>query len=146
MNPNATKPPVCLEDVREAESLFGGYIEVRKKREYAPKAAPCRPLSGNILLDEEEALLNFGYSSTHGKVNSKSAKSLLNLYCQSIPIDSYSRSIRELLDVHMPRYSDYELELPAHLPAEKRTITLPEAYHHRKVKKLGIPLLLSWHV
>jgi len=134
INQHGTKPPVCLEDAREAESLVGEYFKSRKSREYTSKATPCRIPNGVMLPGEKEALFYLEYSSKYGQVNIKSAKSLLNLYCQSIPIDSYSRSLRELLDVHMPRYSDYELVLPAHLPAEKRTVRLPEIYHEKGKK------------
>jgi hypothetical protein len=77
----------------------------------------------------ELAALEAGsYAVPNGTVDLHSAKSLLNRYTLSVPLDPFVRSSKESLLAHMPTYESDQLILPAHLPRKVRMVTLPGKY------------------
>lgn len=84
------------------------------------------------------------YSVSSGKYSTRisfadlqSAKSLLNRYSMSVPIDPSSRSSKEAMTLHMPCYQEREnsLSLPSHLPPEFRIVSLPRELRGQNAKR-----------
>lgn len=65
-----------------------------------------------------------------GIVDLHSAKSLLNRYSMSVPLDPFVRTSKETLLAHMPDFRSNTLVLPSHLPARLRIVTLPEEFRN----------------
>ena len=84
----------------------------------------------------EVAVLESGfYKVKNGIVDLVTAKSLLNRYILSVPLDPFARSSKESLVAHMPVYERDRLILPAHLPRKVRVVSLPEKYSSLPKKK-----------
>ena len=81
------------------------------------------------------------YQATKGSVDLQSAKNLVNRYMSSLPIDPICRSSKAALMAHLPSFSQNKLCLPSHLPAELRTITLPDEYKEMPSKKEKVKVL-----
>ena len=81
------------------------------------------------------------YQARYGSVDLQSAKSLLNRYISSLPLDPICRSSKAALMAHLPSYSEHELCLPSHLPAKLRLIALPEEYRGLPSKKEKVKVL-----
>ena len=58
-------------------------------------------------------------------------------------MDTVSRSSRQALLLHMPIYDGYRLTLPAHLPSDVRSVSLPEQFRNSKTKKNEIQNMLA---
>jgi len=83
----------------------------------------------------ELAALEAGmYTVENGRVDLHSAKSLLNRYALSVPLDPFSRTSRESLFAHMPFFEEHRVILPSHIPNHVRTVSLPEKYYDLKKK------------
>jgi dsRNA-specific ribonuclease/ERCC4-related helicase len=124
--------PVLMQ-LQESEDRIRTFVEDRKDRElYLTPASPIvselLPASLSIASAELHALEKSKYHTIHATVDLQSATSLLNRYILQIPLDSVARSSKEAFLMHLPKYSDYELILPSHLPPEVRVVTLPEVY------------------
>jgi dsRNA-specific ribonuclease len=88
------------------------------------------------LLPTERGALEDGYFRVeHGTVDLLSAKSLLNRYAMSVPLDPFARTSKDSLLAHMPVYYGDRLVLPSHLPRKNRTVALPEYYLHLPKKE-----------
>ncbi|CAB9506327.1 Dicer-like protein 1 [Seminavis robusta] len=70
------------------------------------------------------------YSSKEmrGSVDMNTAKSLVNRYILSLPLDPIARTSKAALLAFLPVYTERQLHLPAHLPSHLRLITLPKQY------------------
>lgn len=81
------------------------------------------------ILPAELAALESGYFKVkYGSVDLHSAKSLLNRYALSVPLDPFARTSKEALLAHMPIFDLDRLILPSHLPRKMRVVSLPEEY------------------
>lgn len=81
------------------------------------------------------------YQALYGSVDLQSAKSLVNRYISSLPLDPICRSSKAALLAHLPSFTEHTLCLPSHLPAKLRMITLPEEYKDLPSKKEKVKVL-----
>jgi hypothetical protein len=75
------------------------------------------------------------YEVQNGRVDLHSAKSLVNRYALSLPLDTFSRSSKQSLFAHMPVYEEDRVLLPSHLPNAFRVVNLPEKYRQASKKE-----------
>lgn len=102
------------------------------------------PKSIHSLSDEQRAVEVGEYRAEHGTVDLKSAKSLLNRYVLKIPIESMVRATKDSFLLHMPKFGEDELILPAHLPLGVRVVTVPHKYRElKKAKKHQVMALMA---
>ncbi len=82
-------------------------------------------------------------------VDVQSAKSLLNRYFLSIPLDPFVRSKKESLLAYMPCFESNRLVLPLHLPSDMRNVVLPPKYDNfprrEKQKLLSLMACVRLH-
>ena len=92
---------------------------------------------------EHLAIENTYYKVGDATVDIQSAKSLLNRYFLSIPLDPFVRCKKESLLTYMPCFEGNRLVLPVHLPSEIRTVILPEKFAEfpRKEKQKLLSLM-----
>jgi ERCC4-related helicase len=114
----ATRVPVLQQPVEQKNDYFG------------------RSLSWEL-----QALESRAFATEHGRVDLNTAKSLVNRYALSVPMDPFARSSKEILLAHLPVYEDCQLSLPSHLPRDMRVVTLPERYRNIASKKQKESLL-----
>jgi dsRNA-specific ribonuclease len=82
-----------------------------------------------VTIDEEiRAVENGEYKTSHGVVDLRSGKSLLNKYVLKMPLDASARASRETFLLHVPTFEEFQLILPSHLPVDVRIVELPEVY------------------
>ena len=128
-HPDAISPPITLMQAQEVEQRIKSIIEMRE-----PNVSDTFECLSNIIYTgptvslEIKALHEGEYRASKGCVEVRSAKSLLNRYAQSIPLDTSSRSSRQALLLHMPIYDGYRLTMPAHLPSDIRIVILPKEF------------------
>ena len=80
-------------------------------------------------LSKEIAAVEAGaYKVGDAIVDIQSAKSLLNRYFLSIPLDPFDRCRKESLIAYMPCFETDRLVLPIHLPSDIRNVILPTKY------------------
>jgi len=87
-----------------------------------------KPYIGDSVHAEQDALERGEYRTKSGLVDLSSAKTLLNRYTLSIPLEAASRSTRDLLGMHLPQFEEHRLMLPAHIPSSARCVVLPDRY------------------
>ncbi len=75
------------------------------------------------------------YRTKSGFVDLSSAKTLLNRYTLSIPLDVSFRSTRDSYGLHLPQFEENRLILPSHIPSSARCILLPESYRKNGKKE-----------
>jgi ERCC4-related helicase/dsRNA-specific ribonuclease len=96
------------------------------------------------LSDEQRAVEECEYRAEHGTVDLKSAKSLLNRYILKIPVESMVRATKDSFLLHMPKFGEDELILPAHLPLGVRVVSVPHKYRElNKRRKHQIMALMA---
>jgi len=129
-HPDATfASPITLNQAQEVEQLVKRMIELREPNiPDTYEAFASVPYSGKSASLEIKALHEGEYRAPKGCVEVRSAKSLLNRYSLSIPLDTSSRSSRQAMLLHMPMYDGYRLTMPAHLPSSVRMVILPDEF------------------
>ena len=148
VTPGTQYPYLNLQNAQASDSRVKQYIETRNKY-IVPLIDPhlkFRNYNGPSLQAEEDAVKFGEYRTTLALVDVSSAKSLLNRYTLSIPLEVTSRSTRDLLGLHMPQFEEEggRLLLPAHIPSVARCVLLPESYKHAsKKEKQGILSLIA---
>lgn len=89
------------------------------------------------------------YKVGNAIVDIQSAKSLLNRYFLSIPMDPFVRHRKESLISYMPCFEGNRLILPVHLPSDIRTVVLPASYDNtsrrEKEKLLSLMACVRLH-
>ena len=137
----------ALENLQKSEKRIHAFIKQRQDRTVfdIPIAMPyTRPESNPSLSAELRAVEEQEYRARHGAVDLKSAKSLLNRYVLNIPIESTARATKEAFLLHMPKFGENELVLPAHLPLDVRLVTVPQQYRAlKKAEKHQILALMA---
>ena len=139
-------PYLNLQNAQASDSRLKQYIETRKKY-IVPLLEPqlkFQEYRGPSITAEETAVRNSEYRTSLGMVNVNSAKSLLNRYTLSIPMEVVSnRTAKEHLGLHLPQFEDERLLLPAHIPSVARCIWLPDQFKEssRKVKEGVLSLI-----
>jgi len=137
ITPNLSNPYMSLCVAQEIDQRVREFIESRPQC-VIPLTDPVvmfTKYEGDSVSDEDIALCNNEYRAKSGMVDLSSAKSLLNRYTLSIPMDVASRSTRDVLCLHMPQFEDDRLMLPAHIPSAARCVLLPERYRDRSKKE-----------
>jgi len=109
------------------------FIEERM-RVYAPIvhsiSSDYEPIEGITAIPKELRAIEIGvYKVGDATVDIQSAKSLLNRYFLSIPLDPFVRCKKESLLAYMPYFESNRLVLPVHLPSDMRIVTLPSKYN-----------------
>jgi len=99
-------------------------INIRDKEDVEASRLFLRSNATSVA-DELRAVEAGVYQAEFGSVDLISAKGLLNKYAMAIPLDPSSRTTRESFQMHMPVFENYQLMLPAHLPANVRLVRLP---------------------
>jgi len=95
-------------------------------------------------LSKEIAAVEAGaYKVGNATVDIQSAKSLLNRYFLSIPLDPFVRCKKESLLAYMPCFETDRLILPIHLPSDIRNVILPTKYRNlpRREKQKVLSLM-----
>lgn len=102
-----------------------------------PTRYPANAYLDSYSTEEEAAMHRGKYSTRISFADLQSAKSLLNRYSMSVPIDPSSRSSKEAMTLHMPCYQEREnsLSLPSHLPPEFRIVSLPRELRGQNAKR-----------
>ena len=85
-------------------------------------------MQGPVLPKELAAVEAGAYKVGNATVDIQSAKSLLNRYFLSIPLDPFVRCRKESLLAYMPCFESDRLVLPIHLPSDIRNVILPAKY------------------
>ncbi len=129
----AMNPNLHLEAAQTADLRVKKFIESRS--EYLPNICypviRLKPYDGDSIFAEQEAAERGEYRTKIGLVDLSSAKPLLNRYTLSIPLETSSRSTRDMLGIHLPQFEENNLILPAHIPSTARCVTLPEKFMSR---------------
>ena len=84
--------------------------------------------SSAALDDEIRAVEEGEYKTSHGVVDLRSGKSLLNKYILNMPLDGSARETREKFLLHLPTFEEFKLILSSHLPVDVRIVELPQVY------------------
>ena len=146
-----SKLELCV--AQKMEHRIQRFIEDRM-RIYAPKihdiTSHSHCLEKVTLLPKEIAAIEARmYKFGDATVDVQSAKSLLNRYFLSIPLDPFVRYRKESLLTYMPCFESNRLVLPVHLPSEIRTVVLPEKYtdfpRREKQKLLSLMACVRLH-
>jgi hypothetical protein len=142
-----------LKVAQEMERRIQQFIESKSRSRLPAQLLPFKPSfdsSGLEVVQNEFVALEAGcYTVPHGRVDVHSAKSLLNRYALSVPLDPFCRNSKESLFAHLPYFGPENLVLPSHLPSEVRVVTLPEQYQHlpkkEKQKMLSLVACVRLH-
>ncbi len=129
----ANKAVLSLVSAQDMERRLQEFIEQKTKRnslDLERMDASCEDMSSEPELD---ALRQGYFKSENAIVDLQSAKSLLNRYSISVPLDPFVRCSRETLLAHMPEYRENILILPSHLPGRIRRVILPEEFWNRPI-------------
>eukprot|EP00957_Ditylum_brightwellii_P086929 6616418-Ditylum_brightwellii.AAC.1 len=130
-HPDAKVPSMTLETAQQVERRVRDFIERRDNVIPDENIEECiSTYDGPSVSAEEKALQAGEYRAAFGCIDLSSAKSLLNRYTLSIPMDATARSSRESMLLLMPIYEGNRLTLPAHLPSDVRTVHLPAIYQN----------------
>ena len=118
-----------LKVAQEMERRVQTFIETKTRTRLLEQFSAVPGTSGTEIVQNEAVALESGcYTVAHGSVSMHSAKSLLNRYALSVPIDPHCRNSKESLFAHLPFFGAENLVLPSHLPAEIRVVSLPNKY------------------
>ena len=130
VTPGITTPYLDLQSAQASDGRIRQYIETRAKYS-VPLLDPKWHIShynGPSVAVELMAVERGEYRTSHAFVDITSARSLLNRYTMSIPIEVTSRSTKDYLCLHLPQFEENRLILPAHIPSEARCVILPTKY------------------
>ena len=142
-----------LSVAKRMEHRIQRFIEERM-RIYAPSfhelPSQNEYLSDATALPKEIAAVEARvYRVGDATVDVQSAKSLLNRYFLSIPLDPFVRSKKESLLAYMPCFESNRLVLPLHLPSDMRNVVLPPKYddlpRREKQKLLSLMACVRLH-
>ena len=137
VTPGVSNPYLSLQSAQASDSRVREYIENREKYS-VPLIDPTWHASnydGPSAVVEVMAIQRGEYRTSHALINLASAKSLLNRYTMSIPIEASNRSTRDQLWLHMPQFEEDRLILPAHIPSVARCIVLPDQFKSSSKKQ-----------
>lgn len=140
----AYSPKLSLKEAQELESRVHDFITSRCSlvSVVSQSGEHCsKKLSKEYDCLEMRAVEEKLYQAKKGSVDLQSAKSLVNRYISSLPIDPICRSSKAALLAHLPSFSEHKLCLPSHLPPKLRMITLPEEYKDLPSKKEKVKVL-----
>lgn len=146
-----SKLELCV--AQKMESRIQRFIEERM-RIYAPRIHAIISHDENIefaaALPKEIVAIEAGaYKVGDATVDIQSAKSLLNRYFLSIPLDPFVRCKKDSLLAYMPCFESNCLVLPVHLPNDIRTVVLPAKYNdfprREKQKLLSLMACVRLH-
>jgi hypothetical protein len=133
---------------RRVQFLIGKRMSFTSKTSLAPLILDdtCQ----NDTLPKELAVLNCGYYEVgEASIDLQSAKSILNRYFLSIPLDPYVRGRKETLLAYIPSFDEDTLILPVHLPNDIRKVSLPIQYRgltrREKQKRLSLMACVRLH-
>lgn len=122
-SPNAFLPLASAQEMeRRIYDIIQSKTKVGPSRVDTPETADYTALSSRLEIDAVEQGF---FKVQNGTVDLHSAKSLLNRYSMSVPLDTFVRTSKEALLAHMPDFQYDSLILPSHLPAQSRIVTLP---------------------
>lgn len=148
-----TRSQLELSVAKKMEDRTQRFIQ-KRMRTNAPRISDISSQEdclGSILaLPKEVAAIEAGVYKVGGAtVDIQSAKSLLNRYFLSIPLDPFVRYKKESLLAYMPCFENNRLVLPVHLPSDIRTVVLPATYDHvprrEKQKLLSLMACVRLH-
>lgn len=120
-----------LQVAQTADLRIREFIQSRKSRFSIPLVDPViqfRPYTGESIHAECDALAKGEYRTKKAMVDLSSAKTLLNRYTLSVPLEAASRTCRDLMGMHLPQFEETRLMLPSHIPSSARCVDLPECY------------------
>ncbi len=152
-DPNSTGPKLELSVAQKMENRIQGFIEERMRKyvtDIQDDASQNEGLPDITALPKEIAAVEAGvYKVGDATVDVQSAKSLLNRYFLSIPLDPFVRNKKESLLAYMPCFESNRLLLPLHLPSDIRTVVLPPKYNdlprREKLKLLSLMACVRLH-
>ena len=137
---------VNLQSAQASDSRVRQYIETREKY-VLPLIDPqvkFLDYDGPSVIAEDIAVKRGEYRTPLALVDITSAKSLLNRYTLSIPMEATNRSTKDLLGLQMPQFEEDRLLLPAHIPSLARCVVLPESFKYAsKKEKQGVLSLIA---
>lgn len=150
---NEVKSTLPLSMAQEMERRVHNFIERKTISDLSPeefqRETSPEKTKDKVLPSELEALSNGFFKVENGTVDLHSAKSLLNRYALSVPLDPFARTSKESLLAHMPIYDSDQLILPSHLPNNVRVVNLPSDYSHfpkkEKQKLLSLMACVRLH-
>ena len=150
---NEVKSTLPLSMAQEMERRVHNFIERKTISDLSPeefqRETSPEKTKDKVLPSELEALSNGFFKVENGTVDLHSAKSLLNRYALSVPLDPFARTSKESLLAHMPIYDSDQLILPSHLPNNVRVVKLPSDYSHfpkkEKQKLLSLMACVRLH-
>lgn len=126
-----SNPYIHLHAAQTAALRVKNYIDSRA--DFLPKLVDIslkfETFCGDSIHKEYQSILEGVYRTNKGFVDLSAAKTLLNRYTLSIPIERASRLTRDLLRQHLPHFEENRLILPAHIPSSARCVILPERFH-----------------
>ena len=129
---NTTGSYMHLHTAQTADLRIKKFIESRSSRFSTPLFDPViqfSPYTGESIHAEYDALTRGEYRTKKAMVDLSSAKTLLNRYTLSIPLEAATRrTSRDLLGIHLPQFEETRLMLPSHIPSSARCVDLPECY------------------
>jgi len=114
---------------------------IEQVREHKPKLP-----AAEFDCDEMRAVAEGIYRTNSGIVELTTAKSLVNRYISSLPVDPICRTSKSSFLAYLPTYSAVqgELTLPSHIPPDLRKISLPKEYADvSKKEKIQILALMA---
>ena len=150
-NIRQSKLQLCV--AQKMERRIQGFIEERM-RIYGPRiqvvASNNESIQYHAIVPKEIAAIEAGgYNVGDATVDIQSAKSLLNRYFLSIPLDPFVRCKKESMLAYMPCFESDRLILPVHLPTDIRTVVLPTKYkdfpRREKQKLLSLMACVRLH-
>lgn len=125
-----SNPYIHLHAAQTAALRVKNFIDSRP--DFTPKlndsALKFKTFCGDSVHVEYQSVLEGLYRTTKGFVDLSAAKTLLNRYTLSIPMERASRLTRDLLRQHLPHFEENRLILPAHIPSCARCVILPERF------------------
>ena len=140
-----SSPFINLHAAQLSNLRINRYIESRP--EYTSQienvSTSCKPYC-EVLRKSEEVALKIGeYRTSKALVDLSNAKTLLNRYTLSVPLDA-TRSIKDSIGLHLPQFEENRLILPSVIPSASRYINLPPEYLSRpKREKRNLLSLLA---
>ena len=120
-----------LQAAQTSDLRIKKFIETRSSQFPIPLIDPVvqfRPYTGESIHAEHDALIRGEYRTKKAMVDLSSAKTLLNRYTLSVPLEASSRTSRDLMGIHLPQFEETRLMLPSHIPSSARCVNLPERY------------------
>lgn len=145
-SPDAISSPfIDLHAAQLSNLRINRYIESRPKytSQIENVSTSYKPYCKDLEKSEEVALNRGEYRTSKALVDLSNAKTLLNRYTLSVPLDA-TRSIKDSIGLHLPQFEENRLILPSVIPSASRYIDLPLEYLSRpKREKRNLLSLLA---